>query len=91
MSELKVTAKLDLPKKVDKNTGQAFKYLAEGFSNLTKLPKKTLNIIENTGNILFCVPAAYLRGKANVIEAKYFVEAQNLRKEKSQAKLAKNV
>ena len=91
MTELKATAKLDLPDKVDENTGQAIKYLAEGFSSLLKLPEKTLNIVEKAGNTLFCVPAALLHGKANIIETKCFIEAQNLRKEKSQIKLAKNV
>ncbi len=91
MTELKATARLDLPDKVDANTGQAIKCLAEGFSSLLKLPEKTLSIVEKAGNTLFCVPAAFLHGKANIIEARCFMEAQNLRRENSQIKLAKNV
>ena len=82
---------INLPEKVDKKTGQMLENLSEGLASLMKLPEQTLNIVKNTGNTLFCVPAAYLHGQAEIIKAKSFAEANYIRRERSQCLLAVNV
>ena len=78
-----VKAELKLPKKVDSKIGTAFVNLSEGVSSLMKLPEKTLYMLKNTTNTLFCLPSAWLQGKAEIIKAKSNVEAQKIREEKS--------
>lgn len=91
IKKINTTAELKLPKRVDENVGKAILNISEGLSSLMKLPEKTVDLIKNTGNTLFCVPAAYLQGNAELIKAKRFVQAQNIRKEYSQAMLAISV
>lgn len=82
---------INLPEKVDKKTGQMLENLSEGLASLMKLPEKTLDLIKSGGTTLFCVPAAYLKGKAEIIKAKSFAEANYIRRERSQCLLAVNV
>ncbi len=91
MPEVKATAKLELPEKVDENTGIAIKTIAEGVSSILKIPERVVNIVENTGNTLFSPLSEALHGKAEIIKAQNYAKAQKIRREVSQYKLAQNV
>ena len=89
MAEAKLDVKL--PEKVDENIGRGICILAESVGELIKLPSRALDIARTAGCTLFKPLSAYLNGAAAVIEARSFVEAQNIRKETSQCKLATRV
>ena len=90
-ANVKAEAKLSLPEKVDDNLGCSIKILSEGVTSLLKLPEKIIDTVTMSGATLFKPLVAYLNGKATIIEAHSFIEAQNIRKELSQCQLAVNV
>lgn len=90
-ANVKAEAKLTLPEKVDDNIGCSIKNLSEGIASVLKLPKNIIDIITISVSTLFKPLVARLNGKAIIIEAQSFVEAQNIRKELSQCQLAINV
>lgn len=89
MAEAKLDVKL--PEKVDENIGRGLYILAESIGKLIKLPSRALEIAQTASSTLFKPLTAYLNGAAAVIEARSFVEAQNIRMEVSQCKLAMHV
>lgn len=90
-TNFKAEAKLVLPEKVDSNIGCSVKVLSEGVASLCKLPEKIFDIVTKSGATLFRPLAAYLNGRAAIMEARSFVDSQNIRKELSQFQLAINV
>lgn len=90
-TNFKAEAKLVLPEKVDSNIGCSVKVLSEGVASLCKLPEKIFDIVTKSGATLFRPLVAYLNGRAAIMEARSFVESQNIRKELSQFQLAINV
>lgn len=91
MAEAKLDVDVKLPEKVDENIGRGLCILAESVGELIKLPSRALDIARTAGCTLFKPLTAYLNGGAAVIEARSFVEAQNIRREASQCKLAAHV
>lgn len=91
MAEAKLDVDVKLPEKVDENIGRGLCILAESVGELIKLPSRALDIARTAGSTLFRPLTAYLNGASAVIEARSFVEAQNIRREASQCKLAMHV
>lgn len=91
MAEAKLDVDVKLPEKVDENIGRGLCILAESVGELIKLPSRALDIARTAGGTLFRPLTAYLNGASAVIEARSFVEAQNIRREASQCKLAMHV
>lgn len=71
--------------------GTALVNVSEGIKSLVSVPERLVKIVENSGTTLFAPIKAHFEGKAEIIQARSFIEAQQYRQEESLKKLAYSV